>query len=195
MAAENFGGRLKEVREALGISQDALARTARRFGISWTRSTVAKVEAGQRELKVTEWFALLQLLRVSGSDLVPKGLVRLSPQIAFHSSTLKKSLRSEQPAFITSPAQVHRDDEPGEAEQKAARLLGVTALDLLELARAEWGLSMSAERERRLSKEMKRRPKSAASTRTIQAIRGRISRGLIEELRRRKPTRKNVGPA
>jgi hypothetical protein len=152
--------------------------------MKWSRSTVAKIEADQRDLKVTEWFALLHLLGVGGSDLIPKHLVRLTPEVGFHSTALKRSLRGLPTKGINQNRYVQRDDEPGEAEQKAARALGMTVVDLLELSRAKWGLSLSAERERRLVRELKRKkPQPPRTPRSVQAVRGRLTRSLIDELR------------
>ena len=75
--------------------------------------------------------------------------------------------------------------EPGSVEQETARRLrrarprpDVDALDVVLAAAHGWGRSLLAERELRLAREAP----PGASAGTLQALRGRISRGLDKEL-------------
>lgn len=53
--------RLRDIRKAKGMSQDAVAQKARRAGLDWTRDTVHSIEHRYRELGVGE-FLLLPLI-------------------------------------------------------------------------------------------------------------------------------------
>jgi hypothetical protein len=66
----------------------------------------------------------------------------------------------------------------GEAEQKAARRLGVTALELAEAAWSLWGQSLTAQRDTLV--EASAPPGISVSSR--RALRGRVTRGLLDEL-------------
>lgn len=66
----------------------------------------------------------------------------------------------------------------GEAEQKAARRLGVAAADVSVLAHRLWGRGLTAERDRRVEGARG----ESASPRSVQAARGHITRQLLAEL-------------
>jgi transcriptional regulator with XRE-family HTH domain len=68
-------------------------------------------------------------------------------------------------------------DALGEAEEKAASKLGVTATLVALAARKLWGRSLTQERDRRVAENGTQR--SAA---TLQAIRGHVTRALLEEI-------------
>ncbi len=66
----------------------------------------------------------------------------------------------------------------GESEQKAARRLGVPAFAVALEARRRWHRSLSAERDRRVTAQ----GRNMTERRTLQALRGHISRSLLSEL-------------
>jgi len=66
----------------------------------------------------------------------------------------------------------------GEAEQKAARKLGVHPAAVALAAQRRWGRSLTDERDRRVMERS-----SDESPRRVQAIRGHVTRTLIGELR------------
>jgi transcriptional regulator with XRE-family HTH domain len=70
-------------------------------------------------------------------------------------------------------------DALGEAETHAAAKFGVTPAMLALAARKRWGRSLTAERDRRLADL----GHTGAETRRLQALRGHITRELLEELR------------
>lgn len=78
------------------------------------------------------------------------------------------------PATVKAQA-VH--EAAGEAEQKAARKLGVHPATVALAAQRQWGRSLTAERDQRV----KERP-SGGSLRRVQAVRGHVTRLLIAEL-------------
>jgi len=148
-----LGRRLEVLRERADLSQDELATRGRALGEKWSRSTVAKWERGQRDLPVEEFFTLAIILGIP----------------------LGKSLRELVPD--PDPA-VSR---PEEAEQKAARSLRITAAEVSKLARRRWKATLTAERERRLARQL--RGKGEPTARARQAMRGRVTRTLLAELR------------
>lgn len=159
-----LGLRLKALREKRGLSQDEVARLGRALGEPWSRSTVAKWEKkkGQRDVTLEEFFTLAMILNIPPGrslreltqDLVPHRATRLPPGA-------KRG--------------------PGEAEQKAALGLGVTPAEVSRLAKRRWNATLTAKRERRLKAQL--RGKGEMTPRTLQAMRGRVTRGLLAELR------------
>lgn len=78
------------------------------------------------------------------------------------------------PARVKAQA-VH--EAAGEAEQKAARKLGVHPATVALAAQRRWGRSLTAERDQRVMDRS-----SGESPRRVQAIRGHVTRVLIAEL-------------
>jgi hypothetical protein len=70
-------------------------------------------------------------------------------------------------------------DKLGDAEQKAARRLRTFPLAVAAAARKRWGRSLTEERDRRVSEHAP----ADATPRTLQALRGHVSRDLLDELR------------
>ena len=66
----------------------------------------------------------------------------------------------------------------GEAEQKAARRLGLSATEMAAVALGLWGRGLTEERDDRTAALLE----PGASTRTQQAVRGRVTRGLLAEV-------------
>ncbi len=67
---------------------------------------------------------------------------------------------------------------PRDAEQKAAKKLGVTADDVLAAALTLWGKTLTDERDARAEKQVS----GDASPGRLQAIRGHMTRDLLNEL-------------
>jgi predicted transcriptional regulator len=153
---KELGRKLRVLREGKRFSQDALATMGRTFGEDWSRSTVAKWEAGQRDVTLDEFFTLALILQIP----------------------LGKSLRELVPDPV---APVDAKPSPGEVEQKAARALGITPVDVSRLAQRRWHTTLTAKRESLLSARL--RGKGDITPRTLQAMRGRVTRTLLSELR------------
>ncbi|MDX2676179.1 helix-turn-helix domain-containing protein [Streptomyces sp. NY05-11A] len=63
--------RVREVRGRRGLTAEQLAERLTALGVSWQRSTVAKLENGNREnVTVTEWLALAAALNVAPVHLL-----------------------------------------------------------------------------------------------------------------------------
>lgn len=207
---EVFGGNLREMRKSRGWSQDQLARRAREEGLSWSRSSVAAVEAGRKTLDLTE--VVLVTVAVGGGLpelLAGDGEAALSQLAQMSLESIRSILSGDDPISAVTTAdktlaklasQVKTRDKVnarrratlppyGEAEQKAARKLGVSVELLAETSFRLWGHSLTDEREARVG------PLSRSDSITsLRALRGRVTRQLLADLepqlvRRRKSER------
>lgn len=234
-----IGAELRTLREAGQLRQEQLAAEARRFGLAWTRATVAAIELGRRQLSIGELLLLPEILGRAGagwgldvSDLFPDDdrPVRVAGAITAPARTIRARFADsdesadERAARLTAtefrpppqgapPAlprpwlmevlRVKRlEDVPerfwrevsfeatGDAERKAAAGLRVPPLALALAARRRWGRSLIMERDRKVANAtdpaLKLDPEAArdpAWPRRLQAIRGHITRELLEELR------------
>lgn len=201
------GGRLRQLREAAGVRQEDVAAAARLYGLEWTRGTVTAIERGQRQITLPELTMLALVLgrprsastgwaahMTGGQLLAPHELLpdtaeevdvggyRMPAQVA------RRLLgeRKEPPAAISGLYPVPRtrkarlaEEALGAAETKAAAALGVSPLEVVKAARKRWRHSLTMEREKRVL------PAAGASqkgARTLQALRGHVTRALLEEL-------------
>jgi transcriptional regulator with XRE-family HTH domain len=90
-----LGRTLREFREDLGLSQDQFAKRARDCGLNWTRSALAKVERGEREVRLGEFLLLPAVLSVPLSALIPGELdswIQLTPAAAATTEALHREL-------------------------------------------------------------------------------------------------------
>jgi len=60
----NFGKNLLKLRKASGLSQYELAAKMQLMGSNMSRSTYAKIELGERNIKVTDLVALQKIFKV-----------------------------------------------------------------------------------------------------------------------------------
>ena len=63
------GGRIKEARAALGLSQDQLSGRLAKVGITIDRAGISKIETGIRGIYDFELKAFAKILKVSADDL------------------------------------------------------------------------------------------------------------------------------
>jgi hypothetical protein len=98
---------------------------------------------------------------------------------AFRQMTAKiKELLAFWPGMTMGGYEDASEAAGGDAERKAARRLGVPALTLSVAAHSRYGRSFTAERDRRVAEQAP----ADAPPRTLQALRGHITRALIAEL-------------
>lgn len=215
---EALGTHLQALRREHRCSADELASIARRHGLRWSRSTVSKIEKGDRAVSARELIVLVSVLdhvawhnnqrlelesypmpvgaerQVTMLDLMPQA-ARLTDQYVASGSDLRSALYGDgppvwrdeeagedEPAVIVSEEPSDRTDPGGfsEAEQRAARTLGVDVETLDAVAMDLWHPnSFIQEREARLAALNIDR----SEPRSIQAARGQITRKLLSEVR------------
>lgn len=170
-----FGDRLRQLREASGVTQDQLARAISRAGLSWTRARVGQVEAGDCGPDLAAMFAVAAALgELSGR---PLKLADLLPEsdAGEHVARLRDALAGEpvrRPAgAIGRVSDPRRDPGWGQIEDRVAADLGPGSESIvLSAAVRLYGRSGSAERDNR-----------AGDGATPQK-RGRAARAVIAEL-------------
>lgn len=176
-------------------SQDVIAAACRAWGLPWSQQVVAAIEAGSRQLDLDELILFARALasetatgEMQGgavSDLLyGDGAVRLGSDWTASLVTVRKLLSSR--ADIDKGGPLRRanrsqvDPTAGLlAEQRAARRLGVDPATVARLAQQLWGRSLTEQRDHQVD---------AAAGHVVdagsrQALRGRVTRQLTEELR------------
>ena len=114
-----IGEHIRTLREGSGRRQDDLALTARqRYGLPWTRATVAAIETGKRRLSIEEMVLLPMIMSFSHcsehfielKDLIPEGdddWVKVSPESNVHLEFVRAVLQNRAaetvPGLIDSP--------------------------------------------------------------------------------------------
>lgn len=73
--------RLREARETAGLSQSEVARAMQNEGFRWYQQTIAKVELGQRSLKIGEALALAGIIGLDPADVVEDAAAVADPGI------------------------------------------------------------------------------------------------------------------
>src|SRR5947209_3845877 len=90
-----LGQTLRAIREDRGWSQDRLAKRARDCGLNWTRSALAKVERGEREIRLGEFLLLPAVLGFPLPGLFPHELdawIQLTPTAGASAEALRRAL-------------------------------------------------------------------------------------------------------
>jgi hypothetical protein len=203
-----IGGQVRAWREAANLRQDEVAYAARERGLPWTSATVANVETGRRNLSLEEFIALpfivasFPLTENSGrwrhlSGFVgDPGRVVVAVRDGYLRCDYLRDLLEGAPVvsgsftgqFVPADAlsypgagrQVReRIEAEFDAEIKAARRLKTDELAITAAARRLWGRTLTQEREARVQAQA--RPDM--ERRTLQALRGHVTRALIGKLR------------
>jgi len=66
---KKIGENIKNARKKLGFTQDQLTAKLQVEGCDISRGTLAKIEVGLRDIKVTELKTLLKILKIELNDL------------------------------------------------------------------------------------------------------------------------------
>lgn len=188
-AMRNVGKNVKGFRDAAGLRQEDVARTARQLGFGWSRSTVAMFEAGNYELKAAELLALPEILRLAGvGDLSLPALLasdtdveltgRLSIPVAEAVKLVGRGARASKVAYQHTGEPVVSPADTSDADEKMARNLGVDIWTFLNEAFALWGSNLADERDRIVAEKAP----PGASNRTLQALRAHATRALKAEI-------------
>jgi len=208
-----IGANLRRLREAERLTQDETQRLLRNQGLSLHQSAIVGIEAGTRSVALGELVVIASAFAVPVSELMAgEGPVQLTPDASADLATVGSFLQGEvDPADfdIDSPgatemanfwrqAKAHMkhvkkiwpdgtpagiiaaeraSDSP--SERKAARSLGIPPIDLSIAAFRLWGTSLTDRRNALVAD----RTDLDTPSRTVQAIRGRVTRELLAEIR------------
>jgi len=201
MGAPSFdvamGHRLRREREDRGLTAADVALLAvDRLGLGWDRSTVTRIELGQRQLLAGELVLLAVLHDVPVVDLLPDERCELSPAVSAVPAAAAKTVEWRQQVALTDTATStdtlsvlrtaataaatlsvtkHQADD---ATVKAAHRLGVDPAAVSVAAVRLWGRGLTAERDRRVEAMPGESPQSRGRRR------GHVTRELVEDLRR-----------
>lgn len=190
---------LRSFREGRGLRQDDLARAARQTGLPWTRSIVVALEAGRRDLSIDEFVRLpliFEHLGIGTPDVELKSVganaylrvagdhmhVDLSAPWAGSLAATARVSRAMEVAFPWTRGK--RELAPayeaagGDLEQKVGRQQELDPLIVALIAQATWGRSLTAERDHRVAEQAP----AGTTPRVVQALRGHVTRALLEEL-------------
>lgn len=202
-----LGHRLRQVREAAGDTAADVAARSRLVGLAWDRSTVARIELGQRQVTAAELLLASLIYDTAVADLLPTEAARLSER----TSAAPPAMRGCLTARVTGGFEVDglgglvsegMDRMRPALAAAGARLPGAAAISILGAAthvsdeatgKAARRLAATAEEvavaaqtlwHRSLTAERDARveAKGQASARVRQARRGHVTRALVEEL-------------
>jgi len=198
-----IGERLCQLRQQRGVRQEDVAAGARKIGLRWNRATVALIENGLRKLSLGEFLALPYIFIVNDevirgsswqpqkrpdlADFLPsKGWLEVARGCTLPAPLLRDVVTANVesiliPTSISAPCEAGEgfleSEALGDAEEKAGRRLKVSAVEVAKAARGLWGHSLTAERDRRVAENVEK-----SSPRTLQALRGHVSRTLTAEI-------------
>lgn len=185
-----IGANLRRLREARQLTQVEAADVLRRHGLSWQRSHVAAIEAGNRESADVAVLALIAAaFDVPVSDLFAgEGRVRLAADAVATRAWLRDCFAGRTPndtiEVIGTAARWLIESMAGEpvsfqADAELAHRLGLRPEDVYQAAIRLWGRTLHQERDARVA--------GLAATDSprvfsLRAHRGHITRQLAEEL-------------
>ncbi|WP_133057051.1 hypothetical protein [Frankia sp. KB5] len=203
-----IGRRAGDLRREVGISQGDVALAARRHGLPWKQSSIATLEAGQRDLSAAE-LAILPLAlaeafgrRVTLADLIdPDEEVRLTSRVTGSGrSVLNVYGAKNVGVFMVGGVGTLASGNvgtiyggivegpkgsmavfgmvPTEAEVKAARKLKVPPLLVAETAHNLWRCSLTERRDQMVAE----RTDAGTDPDRLRALRGRVTRALVNEV-------------
>jgi transcriptional regulator with XRE-family HTH domain len=190
-----LGRNLERLRKEKGWSQDDLVSRGWQVGLPWSRSTIAALEGGRRSVELGEVVLVALVLDSSvaellaGDDLatVGDGTRMALEQVRQVLMSTPRSAQTHFPGIFRRVSRVHGQDKfsrvmlsaNGEAEQKAARSLGITPKMLAQAAYDLWGRSLTEERNVQVDELT---ADGTSSARQVQALRGHVTRRLLDEI-------------
>lgn len=203
-----LGHRLRQVREAGGDTAADVAERARAVGLSWDRSTVTKIELGERQVTAAELVLATVVYGRAASDLLPTEAVRLSQTTTARPESLRDclvqppSLHDFQVEGLIARAGDALEVSRGTLKAASVRMPGASAISILggahstrdeatvkaarRLGTTPEAVATTAHQlwGRSLTQERDARVEQMgpATTRVRQARRGRVTRTLDGEL-------------
>jgi len=212
LLARAIGEQLRQLREANGLRQDDAAIAARQSGLPWTRNMIVALEAGRRDLSIDEFVRLPRLLerlgvateefqvqlqaRGNAAQMRAGGVTTsLDLQVPWASTPgeedrVARAYRAMDWWRTRSPSGAATETRRKEAllaayegagadlEQKVGRQRKLDPLIVALVAHRRWGRTLTAERDRRVAEQTP----ADTSPRTLQGIRGHLTRALLQEL-------------
>jgi hypothetical protein len=154
------------------------------LGLPLHRSSYALLEQGQRNVDIGELIVLAAYLADGDVQALLAG--RATERVELYQLELRLEQVRDSLAGTGEPAEdeavaflgsdIHA---PGEAEQKAARRLQVSAADVIDAAVWLWGDTLTNKRDRLVAERV---DETKTDRRTLQAVRGGVTRKLVAEL-------------
>lgn len=207
-----FGHRLRQVREEAGLTGEELAHHVRLFGLEWGRTTVTRIELGQRQLTAAEMLLLPLLFGRPVADLLPTEPVSLTDSAAVGPEELRRGLTEPHRLRAWYLPQLYEAIDtavqvmPAKIARVTARFPDVDIVTLGKAGREGWTDEATTKAARRLGVDREdvavaaqeiwsrglaaERDRRLAETggdggtpRAQQARRGHITRALLDELR------------
>lgn len=170
----------KASRQSLNLRQEDAAIRLRRLGLStWLRGTVAQVEVGARRVTFEELLILALAYETSVAELLegrPGELVEITPEACLDLAAVR-GLLSGRRASLEAIGPAEDTTGIGEAERTAARRLHWPVEEVVARSLAQWGRTLSEERDSRVAER-----KPDVPTNQVQALRGHVTRQLVAEL-------------
>lgn len=207
-----FGHRLRQVREEAGLTGEQMAFHVQLFGLGWDRTTVTRIELGQRQLTAAELLVLPLALDRPLADLLPTESVSLTDSAAVGPEELRRGLtephrlRAWYLPLLYEAINTAVQAMPAKFARVTARFPDVDIVTLGEAGREGWTDEATTKAARRLGVDREdvavaaqeiwsrglaaERDRRLAETggdggtpRAQQARRGHITRALLDELR------------
>ena len=171
------------VRQEKQLSQAELASFLRHaYGLSWTRTTVSNLEAGQKRPNVYELHVLVHALGSSEAELLGEGPVDVPGIGTFTDGTaVQEILTGKQKRKVAIGGGPAVYDDPAALTHAAARL-GTNVAALQTACRRRWRVDFTTRREQ-LVKEAVAKRRGPVSRRSLQAFRAAAAKRIVADLR------------
>lgn len=114
-----FGRRLRYMREKAGLTQQQLADVMRAAGTKMHRSTIGKIEAGERVVSIGEAAEFADVLGIDLRELISVGKGR---RVRAQLKVRSLELRADDYARQRDEAQILLDDTLGKLDEARAQL-------------------------------------------------------------------------
>lgn len=187
-----LGRNLRRLRDERRWTQEETARQVRRAGVDWTRDNIAQIETGRRRsIDLETLVPLADCFGIALADLFEgDGAVELDEGVSIDLDALRQALNGatvgseDVPLALTGDAVDRALDgavrvTPVELDVRTARRFELDVDQVTEAARGLWGRTMTEEREARVDE----RTEGELPARSLQAVRGHVSRELLDEIR------------
>ena len=210
--AKVVGSNVARLRKARGWSQEDLAHHARRIGLRWDRSAVARLETGRVSITFEDVLLLVNVLQVKLADLlhadasqVIVGEAKITAETLLHLPEgdrfvlpgAVELLRDTGIVATADPRWIRRAREYGfhvdemeaalyainETDRRVAERLGVEPEEVVLASRHLWKMGLSRKRDERVTDAQDEALATGKAVGAVRGLRGRETRILIQQLR------------